>query len=139
MPADTAIFVLKGVCFAAILTWASISDVKKREIPDGAWIMVGLFGLIYFQLEQLFGLLWGLLFLSLALIGPNEKLGGGDVKLTAAIGFFLGFEGAMAAIFIGMLLPILYWLVHGRAKNGSLPLAPGLAIGAVLTYFTFCI
>lgn len=138
MPADTALFVLKGVCLAAILTWASIYDVKKREIPDSAWILVGLLGLIHFQLEQLFGLLWGLLFLLLALAAPAE-MGGGDAKLAAAIGFLLGFEGATAAIFIGMLLPILYWLVHGRAKNWFLPLAPGLAIGTVFTYFTFCI
>lgn len=139
MPADMVISVLKGVCLAAILAWTSISDMKKREIPDGAWVAVILLGLINFQPKQLIGLLWGLLLLFLALIGPSERLGGGDVKLTAAIGFLLGFEGAMAAIFIGMLLPILYWLVHGRAKNCSLPLAPGLSIGAVFTYFTFCI
>jgi prepilin signal peptidase PulO-like enzyme (type II secretory pathway) len=138
MPADTAIFVLKGICLAAILTWASIYDVKKREIPESVWIMVGLLGLIHFQPEQLFGLLWGLPFLLFALAVPAD-MGGGDVKFAAAIGFFLGFEGAMAAIFIGMLLPILYWLVRGRKKNCFLPLAPGLSIGAVFTYFIFCI
>jgi leader peptidase (prepilin peptidase)/N-methyltransferase len=62
-------------------------------------------------------------------------IGGGDVKLMAAVGFLLGPSGAVGGAFIGFTLFIIVWLLFYRTKQSkAYAMAPYLGIGCFLAY-----
>ena len=121
------------LCAVPIL-WAAVSDYRKRIIPDWTWIAVLLIGGVsaflfitpYIPLlERILGLLLPgvtLLFLAVKYGG----VGGGDIKLTAAMGFCFGLCG-LAAILFFALLPA--WIYAKATKQKSVPLAVFLCVG----------
>ncbi len=71
----------------------------------------------------------------------REGLGGGDYKLLAMIGSFLGWQSLLPVVFLGSLsgtLVIIPWLILSRRKlsgDTSLPFGPFLSLGALLFLF----
>ena len=69
----------------------------------------------------------------------KEALGGGDVKLLAAVGAWAGATGAFDCLMIGSLLGSIYGarlLLAGKAKRSDpIPFGPFLAAGAVFNFF----
>jgi len=122
------------LCFIPLL-WAAFMDWKKRIIPDWTWIIILAIGGVSAFLfpeptlpERIAGfLLPGVCLLLLAV--KYGGVGGGDVKLTATLGFYFGLN-ALAGIFFFALLPA---LVYGLAtRQRSVPLAVFLCIGAFM-------
>ena len=121
------------LCAVPIL-WAAVSDYRKRIIPDWTWIAVlliggvsaSLFNTPYISLlERILGLLLpGVTLLLLAV--KYGGVGGGDIKLTAAMGFCFGLCG-LAAILFFALLPA--WIYAKATKQKSVPLAVFLCVG----------
>ena len=121
------------LCAVPIL-WAAVSDYRKRIIPDWTWIAVLLIGGVsaflfntpYIPLlERILGLLLPgvtLLFLAVKYGG----VGGGNIKLTAAIGFCFGLCGLAAILFFALLPAYIY---VKTAKQKSVPLAVFLCVG----------
>jgi leader peptidase (prepilin peptidase)/N-methyltransferase len=76
--------------------------------------------------------------LLLALLRP-DSMGGGDVKLMAAAGLLLGWQGALLAAAIGILLAGGYalWLVVAKkvGLRQKFPFGPALCIGIAVAYF----
>ena len=79
-----------------------------------------------------------------ALIRP-ECMGGGDIKLTAAAGFVLGFWRGIWGMALGLLLAVLYFcaamlfqkFIHHplpAMTRAALPLGPFLSIGFAALY-----
>ena len=101
MQADST---LQAVLFFCLLLAASVWDLRKRIIPDSLCLLIALTGLINFSPVRLWGVLAALPLLIAALIRP-ECMGGGDIKLTAAAGFVLGFWRGIW----GMALPCWGW------------------------------
>lgn len=70
----------------------------------------------------------------------REGMGGGDVKLMAMIGAFLGWRGALVTIFAGSLLGVAGGVIAMRGgKDGlrtAIPFGPYLCVGAVAARFT---
>ncbi|MCX7705235.1 MAG: prepilin peptidase [bacterium] len=70
------------------------------------------------------------------IIWKKEAMGGGDLKLLAAIGSFLGWKGVFLSIFFGSILGTIISLVliYSKKKNWDdyVPFGPYLAIGAIL-------
>ncbi len=66
----------------------------------------------------------------------KEGMGGGDIKLLAMIGAFLGWKGVfftvMASSFIGTAVGIVMMVRAGKGMKMALPFGPFLAIGAIL-------
>ncbi len=121
------------IIFCAVpLVWAAIMDYRKRIIPDWTWIAILLTGIASaFVLstpvlyERIMGfLLPGSCLLILAM--KYGGVGGGDIKLTAAIGFCLGLY-SLAAILFFTLLPACIYAKATRQR--SIPLAVFLSIG----------
>lgn len=81
---------MQALLFLTALTAASAVDCRERTIPGFLCLLTAAAGLISFSPAQLFGVLAALPLLIAALIRP-ECMGGGDIKLTAAAGFVLGF------------------------------------------------
>lgn len=119
--------------FCAVpLLWAAITDFRKRIIPDWTWIVIILIGSVsafllpYPTLAQRIAgfLLPGICLFLLAI--KYGGVGGGDIKLTAAIGFCFGLN-ALAFILFFALFPA---CMYARAtRQRSVPLAVFLCIG----------
>jgi len=145
-------FAVPGVVFALLVTTlliVSCIDIMHTIIPNAITlpgIVVGLatslwltpVGLGNAILGILFG---GGLFLLMAvlsvLILNREGMGGGDIKLIAMIGAFLGWHAVLVTIFLGAALGacvgIVLILLRRQARKEPVPFGPFLATGALLT------
>ena len=134
--------IVQVVLFFCLMGCAVYTDIKKREIPTIIWSSVALISLFNFQAVHLFGILAALPLLIAAMISPSG-IGGGDIKLVAAVGLVIGFWKALMGMTIGLCLVIIF---HGSIKlfNATMrneygrrayPLAPFLALGYICIYF----
>jgi len=132
---------------------ACVTDIKEKRVPNrlvltmlAAWVIV-LVPYLFFQTDRalstiLSGLigfgLSGVLFLLVYLIS-RHGLGGGDVKLMAVSGLYLGFGGVLPTMLIGSVLSAITALILIISKKmdakGTLPLVPFLYVGMLLTTF----
>ncbi|MEK4107004.1 prepilin peptidase [Paenibacillus sp. FSL R10-2791] len=128
-----------------LMLWASICDLKTKQIPNVIPFAIFFVGLLHFSpFFSIAGLLCTGLPYWIGAIGSDGKIGGGDIKLMAACGFVIGpLHGTLQSLF-GLGFVLLFALTiafrHGFhiAKNTALPLAPFLSAGGVavvlLTY-----
>jgi leader peptidase (prepilin peptidase)/N-methyltransferase len=69
----------------------------------------------------------------------REGMGGGDVKLLAMIGAFLGWESVIVTIIssslIGSIIGIIIIIFKGKNFKYAIPFGPFLSLGAVITLF----
>jgi leader peptidase (prepilin peptidase)/N-methyltransferase len=138
--------------FLAALLVITFIDLDHRIIPDVLslpGIPVGFassFGLLAITpFESLLGILsgGGSLFLvawGYQLLARREGMGGGDIKLLAMIGAFVGWKGVVFTIFVSSLTGTLAGAALICLKGGNMKLAvpfgPFLAIGAISYLFT---
>ncbi len=130
--------VLPTVCILC----AAISDWRKRIIPDWTWIAVLLIGAVcmaageciggnlpevfYIPIaERVAGLVCPATVLIIAAL-TRGGVGGGDIKLTAALGFTYGLFGLLFILCFSVVPACLYSFA---TKQKSIPLAVFLAIG----------
>ena len=122
------LYYLKPLLFCLLLIAASAVDIKRREIPDGISLCITGLALLGLCPENLLGILAALPFLIAAL---NGGMGGGDVKLVASCGLVVGLPGALFESILGLIILLLYSLVHrirgclfhGKA-SAAFPMAP---------------
>jgi leader peptidase (prepilin peptidase)/N-methyltransferase len=138
------------ILIAALLVITFI-DIDHRIIPDVISLPGILLGfLTSFILPQLkwsdsligiaagggslLAVAWGY-----QLITGKEGMGGGDIKLLAMIGAFLGWKGVlftiMASSLIGTAVGMVVMLRSGKGIKMALPFGPFLAMGAILYIF----
>ncbi len=86
------------------------------------------------------GLLWFMAWISPFLFG-KEGMGGGDIKLLAMVGAFLGWEPVLLTVlvgaFSGSLTGLSLIVLKRRSRDQYLPFGPFLAFGAVVAMFFF--
>ena len=137
--------------FVAALIAITVIDLYHQIIPDVIslpGIVIGLLGsLIIPQItfwSSLIGVLsgGGSLFLVATVyqwLFKREGMGGGDVKLLAMIGAFLGWKAVILTIllssFIGSIIGITVMLIKGKDFKYAIPFGPFLALGAVISLF----
>jgi len=144
-------FSVQGVVFALFATAlliVSCIDIAHTIIPDAITlpgIVVGLGTSLWLTPvgvgNAVLGVLvGGGLFLLMAvlsvLILQREGMGGGDIKLIAMVGAFLGWHAVLVTIFLGAVLGALVgtvlMLLRRQGRKEPLPFGPFLAIGALL-------
>lgn len=136
---------LQGLLLLVLLTAASFIDLRQRIIPDELCLAVALTGLLRFAPGNLLGLLAALPLFAAALLWGG--MGGGDIKLTAAIGVVLGFSETLAALVLGSSAELLVYGLHCLARRlrgkklpgltrTAYPLAPFLAAGCLIVYWS---
>lgn len=90
-------------------------------------------------LDALLGTVVGGGILYLVAVLSRGGMGGGDIKLTAMIGAFLGWREVLLTIFLGTLMgSVIALLLLASGKKGRkdpMPFGPFLALGAVLALF----
>lgn len=136
-------YIIQAVLFSILLIIISVIDIRNREIPPIYCVAVAVCSAFGFKAENLLGLGIALvLWICAAFICPN-MLGGGDIKLTAAVSLVLGFTATAYGIIIAFTLELICFSVikhqkklsEQEAMNYSMPLAPFLSIGFLTTYF----
>jgi leader peptidase (prepilin peptidase)/N-methyltransferase len=138
---------LRGAVFVTILLGIAMTDARAYLIPDEfTWggLVLGLLFSLAGGLAGLgnallaaavgFGLLW--------LVGTvgtwvfkEDAMGGGDVKMMAMVGAFVGWKGVLLTIFLGALIGsaiFLPLLLLGKKK--LVPFGIFLAIGAAVAH-----
>ena len=137
--------------FIAALIAITVIDFYHQIIPDVIslpGIGVGLLASFFLPqitfFDSLLGMLLGGGSLFLVATGyhwlfKREGMGGGDVKLLAMIGAFLGWKSVILTIFlsslIGSVTGILLILMKGKDFKFAIPFGPFLSLGAVLSLF----
>ncbi len=149
-----------AVIFVAALIVISFIDLEVRIVPDvislpgivagllfsviGRYLIQDPSELIPSPLSALLGILLGGGFL-LALAWAYEAftgvegMGGGDIKLLAMIGAFLGWPSIPVTLFLsslgGSVIGLTAMLIKGVGRKYALPFAPFLCLGALLYLF----
>lgn len=137
--------------FVAALIVITFIDLDHQIIPD----VISLPGIIIGFLcsfaipwlswtDSLFGILLGggslwLVAVLYEFLAKKEGMGGGDIKLLAMIGAFLGWKAILPIIFIssliGSLVGIPLMLVKKADSKLAIPFGPFLALGALIYLF----
>ena len=141
-------FVYMILC--SVLIIISFIDLKERIIPDVLslpFIVIG-FILSFFLKElsitdSLLGILsGGGSLLVIAIVGSKifkkEAMGGGDIKLAAMIGAFLGWQLTLLSLFLGFFLGSIIGvivLIINKGDSDIVPFGPFIAIGAIISVF----
>ena len=140
---DMAAAVL-DVSLLALLGVVTVSDLRTRLVPDGALLASLLVAISVcvvtdsdgVPVRLLAGLCAGGFLLAAALIRP-DGMGLGDVKLAAVLGFYLGagvIEAMVISFAAGSVAGLALIARNGwRARSRTIPFAPFLALGAVVT------
>lgn len=133
----------------SIMLIASCIDLDIMEIPNGLPIAMAVLGVAPFvgsffgvfpTLVPWWGYLVGIVAVSLPLfllaLLTRGGVGGGDIKLMAALGFFAGWPLALLGTLFGFVLGGLVGMVALIAKgkrNMAIPFGPSLCLGMVLS------
>ncbi len=143
---DLTVLCLRNWIFLCCLFCLSLVDLECYTIPDGclliaagAWVGALPFlrpGWAEIGRSVLAGLVFGggILLLSIVmdkLLG-RESLGGGDVKLFAVVGLYLGFIGTLFTMLFSCVLGLLFALRQGRRgeKGRAIPFGPSISLAA---------
>ncbi|HEX5385856.1 MAG TPA: prepilin peptidase [Gemmatimonadales bacterium] len=138
---------LRAAVFGTILLGIAMTDAREYIIPDEfTWgglaigllfsLAGGLAGLGHAVLGAAvgFGLLWAFGALGTWML-KQDAMGGGDVKMMAMVGAFLGWQGVPVTVFLGALIGSLIYAplaLFGRKR--LVPFGVFLALGAAATY-----
>lgn len=134
------IHIVQLVSFIMLLTYAAMIDLKTRTIPDHIHVLIILIGLIDMEpVSAVLGLmLVPLPYFIMALLKENS-IGGGDIKLMGACGFYLGLQAGYVASILGLILAIIihfvYSVIGSKKATKNIPLAPYLGAGCLIAYF----
>jgi leader peptidase (prepilin peptidase)/N-methyltransferase len=142
--------VVQDLLFFSLLVPIAFIDIDHRIIPDELSLGGLAAGMLFSFLPDADwkgslagvllggGILYGTAFLYEKVRGV-EGMGGGDIKLIAMIGAFLGWRGVVATIFLGALLGaaggLLAMRKGGEGLKTAIPFGPYLCAAALLARY----
>ncbi len=138
-------------CFLAALLVIIFIDLHHQIIPDSIsfpGIIIGFAGSfvnpdVTWQQSGLGILIGGGILYAIALgyflLTKRDGMGGGDIKLLAMIGAFLGWQSLLYVVFAssltGSIIGILVMIRYGRGSKMRIPFGPFLAVSAMSWLF----
>jgi leader peptidase (prepilin peptidase)/N-methyltransferase len=132
---------------ACALIVVTFIDIDIQEIPDEislGGIVIGLVLVYWLPLsyrDSLIGMVLGGGVLLAVIYGyyfitKKQGMGGGDVKLLAMIGVFIGWQGVLFTIFaaslIGSVIGVTWVYINRKDMKAAIPFGPFLSIGALI-------
>lgn len=133
----------RAAVFGTLLIGIAMTDAREYIIPDEFSIGGTVIGILFAAIGGAlplreavlgavigFALLYAVAWLGTKLLG-QDAMGGGDIKMMAMIGAFLGWQGVLLTLFLGALLGTLIFLpmkLAGREK--LVPFGIFLSIGS---------
>lgn len=137
--------------FAAALVTLTFIDLDHQIIPDVISLPGIILGFATVSLtpttgwsDSILGILLGggslwLIAITYEFLTKNEGMGGGDIKLLAMIGAFLGWKAILPVIFIssclGTLVGVPLMLRQGANGKLAIPFGPFLSAAALIWFF----
>jgi leader peptidase (prepilin peptidase)/N-methyltransferase len=142
----STIFAIYAMLVSTLLV-AALIDYDHKIIPNiitlpGMVIGLGLSLLVLpiTLVDSLLGLLLGGGLFYLIAFLTKGGMGGGDIKLIAMVGAFLGWSGALFTIFsgalLGSLVGIVLMLLGRKGRKDKVPFGPFLSGGAIIFIIT---
>lgn len=137
-------WIIKTIILLALLLYASVRDIKTREVPDSISVLLLILGFVDTDIERLPSMLLGIALVFIpqfisALMNPSKALGGADIKLSSAAAFLLGAQRGLFALIVGLTLAVIVMPIIRRIrklpKDQPFPLIPFISIGIVVGYF----
>lgn len=142
---DLTVLCLRNYVFLCCLFLLTLTDLDDMIIPDGchiaavlAWLAALPFTFTGWR-EALISVLAAVVFggalLGLSLVMDRllgrDSLGGGDIKLFAVVGLYLGFIGTLFAMLIACVLGLAFhMLARRREGRRAFPFGPSIAVAA---------
>jgi len=138
--------VITGIILGGLLLVLSLIDIDRQILPDKLTIPGLALGLIMsfirpdiHPLTAVAGVFAGGGFLFVIAFASRGGLGGGDIKMMAFVGSFIGPAQVMLAIFLGAFIGLMAnvpGLIGGNVGLKSrLPFGPFLAIASIIMWF----
>jgi leader peptidase (prepilin peptidase) / N-methyltransferase len=140
---------LAYIILSSALIIITFIDLQEQMIPDVISLPGIVVGLILsfivpymsFINSALGALVGGGIILIIAWVGSiifkKEAMGGGDVKLTAMIGAFLGWRYTIISLFLGFflgaLIGIILIMTKIKKREDVIPFGPFIALGSIIT------
>lgn len=131
---------IKGIIFCLLLAFSSYEDIRIRQCEDYVHLMIVIAAFIGTDTAALPNMLLsallagGIMLITTAV--TKSKLGGADIKLSAACAFLLGTVQGFAGLVLGLCAAILVNTLKSRKKKQTgFPLIPYLAVGFMTAYF----
>lgn len=137
-------WIIKTIILLTLLLYASVMDIKTREVPNPVSGMLLILGLVDKDIDQLPSMIIGALLVFLpqfvsALINPSKALGGADIKISSSAAFLLGVQRGLFALIVGLTLAVIVMPIimnfRKLPKYQPFPLIPFLSVGIVAGYF----
>lgn len=118
--------------YRLVLNTMSYPGIVLAVAASTLWLGIGPVG-------ALIGALVGLVLFAVLQFAGRGALGTGDTKLAVLIGALVGFPAVFETLFLGMLLggfgAAFQLIVLRRSRKSTIPYAPFLAAGAILSFF----
>jgi leader peptidase (prepilin peptidase) / N-methyltransferase len=138
-------FVSAATLLAALVA-ITLIDLRYQIIPDAITlpgVLAGLLASLASQriswLESAAGFLLGTGLFVAVIVLSRGGMGGGDLKLGAMLGAFLGWKALLVALFVAVVLggvTAVAVLASGRlARKDAIPFGPFLAVGGAVALF----
>lgn len=130
--------------FVSILLVISVIDFKTKKIPNkyililmAIWVPFAYIGILD-STTSIYGFAVGGFLLYFTALVTRGGIGGGDVKLVAVSGLYVGFPGIMYATLYGFALASLYSIVlmmmKKLSKKDFIPFGPFISIGVIIQF-----
>ncbi len=147
-------YIVMGVNFNSVLSFVvccicvcvAFIDADTMEIPDAFCVILAAIGLLATITDgpsHILSHLLGIVVISLPMLVialmVSGGFGGGDIKLMAAAGFYLGMSNVIFAFFVAVLIGggfAVYFLITGKkGKKEAFPFGPSLSAGIMAAVF----
>jgi leader peptidase (prepilin peptidase)/N-methyltransferase len=137
----------RAILFLTLLLANAVTDARFYIIPDELSLGGAALGLVLSLLpgglallDSLIGaVVGGAVLWVVAIVGTwafkKDAMGGGDIKMLAMVGAFLGWRGALLTIFLGALAGTLIFVPLAWKSDKLVPFGVFLALGAGLAFY----
>lgn len=135
-----------GIALTWVLLCLTFIDIRTYSLPDELtlgmlWggLTISVFGGFTSSADAIIGAISGyislwLLYHAFKLITGKEGLGYGDMKLLAALGAVFGWQAlpfiVLTGTTLGLIITLIFLLMHKTDKDAYIPFAPYLSAGA---------
>lgn len=145
------VYSVQAFCIIMLLIYVSAVDIKLHMAPNWIAGAIGILGIPsivislinsnYYDLlfNRLTGIFGGFLLLFVAAIASKGGVGAADIKITAALGLFMGLEGIFTGQLIGLffaaIVSVILLIVRKVDKKTRIPLLPFISAGVTAAMF----
>ncbi|MBD3672510.1 MAG: prepilin peptidase [Planctomycetaceae bacterium] len=145
--------IITSLSLGVFTSWATVSDLRTRQIPNGLNLAALILGLVFQYLSHGWeglgnsGLGFVLGFGTFFVLWLTGGGGGGDAKLMGALGVWLGFRPTLYVLIFSMMLVLIFtvfnrfrhaYLQKSNAQSGEIE-EQGVALALPVTIATWSI